>query len=156
MTRPASSASPREVFERVLRAILDVQMDVYADLFAADGTFELPFAPPGIPRRIEGREAIRAFIRAGAETLRAAPPRWQFRSVVVHQTVDPEVIVTELEVHGVAVQGPYQFSNLQVMTVRKGEIVSLRDYWNPLDRPELAALAKAPLGPQPANRERTP
>jgi ketosteroid isomerase-like protein len=106
----------------------------------SERTLEVPFAPPGIPRRVEGREAIRAFIRAGAERLRAAPPQWQFRSIVVHETVDPEVIVTEFEVHGVAAGGPYQFSNLQVMTVRKGEIVSLRDYWNPLDRPELAAL----------------
>jgi ketosteroid isomerase-like protein len=147
MPRPASTASPREVFERVLRAILDVQMDVYADLFAADGIFELPFAPPGVPRRIEGREAIRAFIRAGAERLRASPPQWQFRSVLVHETVDPEVIVTEFEVHGVAAGGPYKFSNLQVMTVRKGEIVSLRDYWNPLDRPELAAFADQVTAP---------
>jgi ketosteroid isomerase-like protein len=140
MPQPASNASPREVFERVLRAILDVQMDVYADLFATDGTLELPFAPPGIPRRIEGREAIRAFIRAGAERLRGAPPQWQFRSVVVHETIDPEVIVTEFDVQGVAAGGPYQFANLQVMTVRRGEIVSLRDYWNPLDRLELAAF----------------
>jgi ketosteroid isomerase-like protein len=140
MPQPAGTASPREVFERVLRAIRDVQMDVYADLFAADGTFELPFAPPGIPRRIQGREAIRAFIRARADGVRGALLQWQFRSVLVHETVDPEVIVTEFEVHGMAARGPYQFSNLQVMTVRKGEIVSLRDYWNPLDRPELAAL----------------
>jgi ketosteroid isomerase-like protein len=141
MPQPASAASPRDVFERVLRAIQDVQMDVYADLFAADATLELPFAPPGVPRRIEGREAIGAFIRAGAERLRAAPPHFQFRSIVVHETADPEVIVTEFEVHGVAAGDPYQFSNLQVMAVRNGEIASLRDYWNPLDRPELAALA---------------
>ena len=140
MPQPASTASPRDVFERVLRAIQDVQMDVYADLFAADATFELPFAPPGVPRRIEGREAIRAFIRAGAERLRETPPQWQFRSIVVHETADPEVIVTEFEVHGVAAGDPYQFSNLQVMTVRGGEIAALRDYWNPLDRRELAAL----------------
>jgi ketosteroid isomerase-like protein len=106
MSRPTSTASPRDVFERVLRAIQDVQMDVYADLFAADATFELPFAPPGVPRRIEGREAIRGFIRAGAERLQAAAPQWQFRSIVVHETVDPEVIVTEFEVHGVAAGTP--------------------------------------------------
>ena len=141
MTQPATTASPRQVFERVLRAIQDIQMDVYIDLFASDGTLELPFAPSGGPRRVEGREAIRAFIRAGAERLRAAPPQWEFRSVVVHETTDPEVIVTEFEVHGVASGRPYQFANLQVMTVRHGEIVSLRDYRNHLDRPELAALA---------------
>jgi len=141
MPQSASVSSPRDVFERVLRAIQDGEMDVYADLFAASASLELPFAPPGVPRRIEGREAIRAFIDAGAERLRAAPPQFQFRSIVVHETVDSEVIVTEFEVHAVAAGEPYQFTNLQVMTVRNGEIVSLRDYWNPLDRPELAALA---------------
>jgi len=146
MTQPATTASPRQLFERVLRAIQALEMDVYVDLFATDGTLELPFAPPGVPRRIEGREAIRAFIRAGAERLRAAPPHWQFRSVVVHDTADPEVIVTEFEVHGLSSGRPYQFANLQVMRVRQGEIVSLRDYWNPLDRPELAALANPPVG----------
>jgi len=141
MPQPASIGSPRDVFERALRAIQDVQMDVYADLFAADATLQLPFAPPGVPRRIEGQETIRAFLRAGAERLRAAPPQFQFRSIVVHETDDPEAIVTEFEVHGLAAGEPYQFSNLQVITVRNGEIASLRDYWNPLDRPELAALA---------------
>lgn len=143
----ASTASPRKVFERALQSIQDVQMDVYTDLFAADAIFELPFAPPGIPRRFEGREAIRAFIQAGADRLRTSSPQWQFRSVVVHETIDPEVIVTEFEVHGVAAGAPYQFSNLQVMTVRKGEIVSLRDYWNPLDRHELAALTNQAAAP---------
>jgi len=33
------------------------------------------------------------------------------------------------------------------MTVRKGEIVSLRDYWNPLDRRELAALTNQAAAP---------
>ena len=141
MSQPDSIGSPRDVFERALRAIRDVQMDVYADLFAADATLELPFAPPGVPRRIEGQERIRAFLRAGAESLRPAPPQFRFRSIVVHETDDPDVIVTEFEVHGVAAGEPYRFSNLQVMTVRNGEIASLRDYWSPLDRPELAALA---------------
>jgi ketosteroid isomerase-like protein len=142
MSQPASTTGPRAVFEQVLRAIQDVRMDDYADLFAADACFEAPFAPPGVPRRIQGREAIRVFVRTAAERLRAAPPQWQFRSIVVHETTDPDVIVTEFEVHGVAAGDPYQFSNLQVMTVREGRIVSLRDYWNPLDRRELAALTR--------------
>jgi uncharacterized protein len=99
-----------------------------------------------MPRRIEGREEIRAFFRAGTERVQSAARRWEFRSVVVHETVDPEVIVTEFDVHGEVTETgePYQFSNLQVLTVREGKIVSLRDYWNPLDRPELAALIDRP------------
>jgi len=142
MPGPASTRSPRDVFEDMLHLILERRFDAYADLFTDDAVFELPFAPPGVPRRIEGREEIRAFLRAGTERVATAARRWDFRSVVVHETTDPEVIVTEFSVHGevTATGRPYQFSNLQVMTVRDGEIAALRDYWNPLDRPELAAL----------------
>jgi ketosteroid isomerase-like protein len=145
MSETASTASPREVFERVQRLILERRFDAYADKFAEDATFELPFAPAGVPRRVEGREAIRAFFRAGTERAGSAARGWEFRSVVVHETVDPEVIVTEFDVHGelIATGELYQFANLQVMRVRDGEITSLRDYWNPLDRRELTALAAA-------------
>jgi uncharacterized protein len=157
MSEAPRTPSPRELFERARRLVVERQFDPYADLFAADGTFELPFAPPGMPRRIEGREQIRAFFRAGTERVQSATPRrWEFRSVVIHETVDPEVIVTEFEVHGEVLDTgePYQFSNLQVLTARNGEIVSLRDYWNPLDRPELAALTSGPAAsPQPPATE---
>jgi ketosteroid isomerase-like protein len=146
MPQPTSAASAREIFERALQSILDRRMDIYADLFAGDAVFELPFAPSGVPRRIEGQEAIRTFLQAGADRLRAAP-QWQFRSIVVHETLNPEVIVTEFEVHVVNAETPYQFSNLQVMTVRDGKFVSLRDYWNPLDRRELAALVNQTTTP---------
>jgi ketosteroid isomerase-like protein len=142
MSEPRSAASPREVFQRVQRLILDRRFDEYADLFAEDATFELPFAPAGVPRRLEGRETIREFFRVGTERAGTAGRRWEFHSVVVHETADPEVIVTEFEVLGelAATGEPYRFANLQVLRVRDGAIASLRDYWNPLDRPELAAL----------------
>jgi ketosteroid isomerase-like protein len=147
--RQSAAAGPREVFEEVLQAILEGRMDDYAGRFAVDATLELPFAPPGVPRRVEGREAIRALIRAGGERIRQAGSRWEFRSIVVHETSDPEVIVTEFEVHGTHAGRPHQFANLQVLTVRNGEIASLRDYWNPLDRPEVAAVSGSarPAGP---------
>lgn len=145
MSAKAGAATPREVFERVLRMILDRQFDVYADVFSTDATFEIPFAPPGVPRRIQGREQIRAFFAAAQEQVQTVSRRWEFRNVVVHETADPEVIVTEFDVHGELPNTgePYQFANLQVLTVREGELVHLRDYWNPLDRPELAALTEA-------------
>ena len=36
---------------------------VFADLFAQDGVLRFPFAPPGMPREIRGREAIRQTFR---------------------------------------------------------------------------------------------
>ncbi|MFZ0217083.1 MAG: nuclear transport factor 2 family protein [Candidatus Dormiibacterota bacterium] len=130
------------MFERTQRQILERRFSEYADAFAADGVFELPFAPAGLPRRIEGREQIRAFLMAASERMGVADRTWTFDSVAFHGTTDPEVIVTEFDVSGrdPAAGRSYRFANLQVRRVRAGEILSLRDYWNPLDRPELAAL----------------
>lgn len=142
MSERANPATPREVFERSQQLLLAPQFDpdALADQYAPDGVFEAPFAPPGGPRRLEGREAIRALYRHAAAA--AVRPRFEFRSVAVHETTDPGVIVTEFEVHArhPETEEPYQFTNLQVIKVRDGKILLLRDYWNPLDRPELRAL----------------
>lgn len=142
MSERANTATPREVFERSQQLLLAPQFDpeALADQYAPDGVFEAPFAPPGGPRRLEGREAIRALYRHAAAA--GVRPQFEFRSVAVHETTDPEVIVTEFEVHARHPESgePYQFANLQVIKVRDGQILLLRDYWNPLDRPELRAL----------------
>jgi uncharacterized protein len=52
------SATPADVLNQRRRLILSGDADGYADLFAPDGVIESPFAPPGVPPRLEGREAI--------------------------------------------------------------------------------------------------
>lgn len=65
----------------------------FEDVLDDDSVIEAPFAPPGQPNRIEGRDAFRAY----AEPQRAAFPVHfeDVRDVVVHETTDPEVIVVE-------------------------------------------------------------
>jgi hypothetical protein len=63
MPETFSTASPREIFKRVVRVIEDSEIDTYADLFAVDGTLELPFAPPGVSRRIEGQRRSERSLR---------------------------------------------------------------------------------------------
>jgi ketosteroid isomerase-like protein len=102
----------------------------FAALWAVDGTMEFPFAPEGYPQRLEGRAAVAEYLRDYTDhvDLRAITSR------TVHQTVDPEVVVVEFEVDGVAVRTgrPYRMRYVSVITVRGGEIVRYRDYWNPL------------------------
>ena len=52
--------SPREVVEQVRRMVAGEGVS-FADLFAEDGVLEYPFALPGQPRALRGREAIRAY-----------------------------------------------------------------------------------------------
>jgi ketosteroid isomerase-like protein len=125
-------ATPREVFDRLHRFVLNYDADNQAELFASNAVWEFPFAPEGIPRRIEGREKIRALAKTGMERSKQSGRRLTgYHSVVVHETGDPEVIIVEFELHGeiTATGKTYQIPYIQVIRVSNGLIVSLRDYF---------------------------
>ena len=52
--------TPRQVAEQVRKMVAGEGV-VFADLFAADGVLAYPFAPPGQPPELRGRDAIRAY-----------------------------------------------------------------------------------------------
>lgn len=130
------SRSPREVAELVRRMVAGEGV-TFADLFAVDGVLRFPFGPPGMAREIRGREAIRASRQdeAGRRALFAM----EGVDLLVRETDDPEVVVTEIEHYGhsTVLDGPYRFRALGVIRVRDGEIVSYDDYMDPI---ALAAL----------------
>lgn len=57
-------AGPREAFERFRDMMLAGGSMGLESLLADDGVVEAPFAPPGAPRRFEGRDAFVASGRA--------------------------------------------------------------------------------------------
>ncbi|HWN35867.1 MAG TPA: nuclear transport factor 2 family protein [Pseudonocardia sp.] len=120
----------RALVDRALALLLAKDMAGFAALWAPDGVLEFPFAPPGYPSRLTGRAEVREYVRnyPALVDLRAVT------SLEVHQSVDPEVVVIEFEVDGVAVRTgrPYQLGYVAVLTVRDGEILRYRDYWSPL------------------------
>jgi ketosteroid isomerase-like protein len=159
MTHPASvraPLSPREVFERLHRAVQDdYDMETQAALFAEDGVLEWPFAPAGMLRRIEGREAIRRVLGAAGERARQAGRRIAgYRAVVVRETTDPEVIVAEFDLLGEvgATGDAYQLSFIQLLRVRNGQIVSMRDYFNPQAMAETLSGVQEPTPPPGGGR----
>jgi uncharacterized protein len=123
--------SPREVAEQVRRMVAGEDV-VFADLFAVDGLLTYPFAMPGQPAEVQGREAIRARFSqrsASRELFEMAGI-----SAVVRETDDPEVVVAEITHHGWsrAAGAPYELKALGVIRVRDGEIVRYDDYMNPI------------------------
>ncbi|HEX6448531.1 MAG TPA: nuclear transport factor 2 family protein [Trebonia sp.] len=129
--RMALSRTPREVAEEVRKMVAGEGV-VFADLFAADGVIAYPFALPGQPPELRGRDAIREYF-AGMEQARAA---FVLEGVdaVVRETDDPEVVVTEITHYGTsALTGePYRHLALGVIRVRDGEIVHYDDYMDPI------------------------
>jgi ketosteroid isomerase-like protein len=147
--------SPREVVERVHRMAMDYDLTGQADLYAADGVLEWPFAPAGVPRRTEGREEIRRVLEALGHRVRGAGTRLTgLNSVVIHETLDPEVVIVELEAHAeVPATGmTYQLPYIQVLRIRDGQIASFRDYFGS----GTAAVLEAAFGSTSTPAERHP
>jgi ketosteroid isomerase-like protein len=131
-TLARSSAS----VERVLRAGLAQDYDTVIGLMAPDGYIEWPYRPAGVPARLQGREEIRRYMSAADK----APIKFEeFRDLVIYETDDTEVVIAEYEAHGsiTTTGAPYHQSIIAVFRVRDSQIVSYRDYLNPL------ALAEA-------------
>jgi ketosteroid isomerase-like protein len=127
-------ASPRDVVERALQFVLDYDLNGYLELFALNGTVEFPFAPPGVPARMKGRDQIRSALLPLWQ--RAWEAGWRsigYGPIVVHESLNPEVVVAEFDLYGeVASTGEtFQLAYVHIYRIRNGQIVSLRDYWNP-------------------------
>lgn len=124
------SATPAEVLARRRQLILNGDIDSFVDLFTPDGVIEVPFAPPGAPSRLEGREAIREYSRH----LLASPLRLEELEVTeLYRTHDPEVVIVEMRTKAtVTTTGrPVTATSIQVLRIREGQIVLFRDFADP-------------------------
>ena len=96
-------------------------------VYAANAVHEFPFVRPGVPSRMEGRDAIMSFVTAFWST---SPLRYErYRTIAIHGTTDPDTIVVEQEVEGISsTTGPFVLPNIMVLTARHGRIAHVRDY----------------------------
>ena len=124
------SATPADVLARRRHLILNGDADGFADLFAPDAVIESPFAGPGTPVRLEGREAIREYSRR----VMASPLRLEnFEMAELHQTQDPEVVIVEMRTKGTLTTTGRSFTatSIQILRIREGHIVLFRDFADP-------------------------
>lgn len=123
------SASAREVLEHLLQGISDQRWPELHELYAEDAVVEYPFALPA-PARLDGRGAIQRYFAAVARM----PLELRARDIVMHDAADPAVVIVEYDYDGlVTTTGrAFQVSNIQVSTVRRGQIIKSRDYHNHL------------------------
>jgi ketosteroid isomerase-like protein len=125
---------PKPTFVSVLRDALGDRLDPSADNFIAmmsdDFVMEFPYARPGMQPRIEGREAVVAYLMTVAGNVSVDT----VDAVAVHQTGDPEVVIVEFEARGrsLKVDEPYEQRYISVIRARNGRMIHYKDYWNPL------------------------
>ncbi|MEU7754383.1 nuclear transport factor 2 family protein [Micromonospora sp. NPDC049171] len=139
----AMTFSSRTVVEKVLQAGREVDIETFVELMAPDGYIEWPYRPPGVPGRVRGRAEVRRHLTQTAGSFVTFD---EYRNVMLHETTDPEVIIVEYEVYGsvVATGRPFEQTVIAVIRVRNGQIMSYRDYINPLPLVEAMANVTAP------------
>jgi|HubBroStandDraft_3_1064219.scaffolds.fasta_scaffold24101_2 ketosteroid isomerase-like protein/heme-degrading monooxygenase HmoA len=147
------SVTPADVLARRRRLILSGDADGFADLFAPDAVIEAPFAPPGTPARLVGREAIREYARHVV----ASPLRLEdFEVTELYQTPDPEVVIAEMRAKATVITTGQSVAatSIQILRIRDGQIVLFRDFADPRvlahvigePRPEFARVITAQAG----------
>jgi ketosteroid isomerase-like protein len=126
----SAPTEPADLFRHGLRLLLDKDITAWVGLWADDGVMEFPFAPEGWPKRLEGKEAIAAYMRDYPDhiDLRDIP------DLRVHRTTEPDTVVVEMRATGRLVRtgAPYDMTYIAVVTATEGRFTSYRDYWNPL------------------------
>ena len=122
------TASPTELFHRLVGAIAERrQSEILDECYAEDVVVEHPFMVPE-PTTTRGREQLRERVT----NLQNLPITMEIADVVVHETADPEVIVGEFESRITSTQTGKRIttSNILVLRIRSGMVVSSRDYHN--------------------------
>ncbi|WP_266469649.1 nuclear transport factor 2 family protein [Streptomyces sp. NBC_00620] len=125
----STSLTAVDLLRRSLDKFLAKDMKGWADLCADDVVAEFPFAPEGTPTRLEGRDAVYEYLRNYPDVIdvRTLP------SVRIHATDDPNLAVAEWSASGTVLTNgnPYEMSYATFVTIRDGQIVNYREYWNP-------------------------
>jgi uncharacterized protein len=125
------TTTPADVLARRRHLTLTGDVDGLTDLFAPDAVWEWPFAgPPGAPACLAGREAIAEHSRR----VIALPLRIEEYEVTeLYQTQDPEVVIAEIRATAtVTTTGQsYAATAIQVLRIRDGQIVLVRDFSDP-------------------------
>ncbi|MEV5558829.1 nuclear transport factor 2 family protein [Nonomuraea wenchangensis] len=125
-----------KVVEELMRASLEGDRGRFLELLAPDGVIEWPYRPEGVPGELRGRAEIDAFTATSFGLITFS----EYADVRVHETLDPEVVIVEYTARGTvtATGAPFEQRPVAVIRVRDGQVVSYRDYINPL--PLLKAL----------------
>ncbi|GAA1694050.1 nuclear transport factor 2 family protein [Fodinicola feengrottensis] len=120
--------SCREVLAAYHQAMIDMNADDLADLYAVDCLHHFPFAAPGRPPVYYGREEVRAGYRAAwhGVPLKLA----EVTEVIAYDMADPDTLVGEWVGSGTLLPTgkPFQAHGLLIATVKNGEITDMRDY----------------------------
>jgi ketosteroid isomerase-like protein len=130
-----------DLFRAGLERFGDGDLDGYLELLSDEVEVEFPFAPPGRPERLRGRENLRRYL----EAVLARVAYDSITSLVVYETDVAGTIVAEMIAGLRLLESNRTYSRRYVAVVRAadGRVVSYREYWNPLALSDRAGAVEA-------------
>lgn len=131
MTEPSPGLSS---FSSMLRLALGDLLDPTADDFVSmmhpDAIMAFPYAPPGTPGKLQGREPLVTHLTRLSVLIKLD----SFSAQRVHRTLQDGVVILEFSCTGRGIETgeAYDQDYISVITTQGGRITRYVDYWNPL------------------------
>ena len=122
-------AKAEALLSGALNALVGKDVRPWVEMFADDGRMEFPYAMQGYPKRVEGKEAIAAYLADYPDHISLSV----IHGPVFHHAGE-DVMVAEFSVEGTAVATgrPYNQHYISVIRFSGGKVARYKDYWNPV------------------------
>jgi uncharacterized protein len=136
----------KEIVSKFLQAEAKQDVQGMADVLAENIVFEMPFALPGLPDRVEGKGTVVEFMEQFLGKERGIFRGWDLHDIRIYPGGDPDLFFAELNVQSVVAQSGYQYRQKYIILFRvsDGRISHWREYLNPI--PLQAAIASMQTG----------
>jgi len=119
------------VAREILALAGEMRVDELVGHFAPDAVMELPYAPGGMARRHDGRDAIAEFQRFARDSFSS----YTNEVDALHATADdPDTVFVELRGHGVVAENGRPYEQTYVLVLRfddDGRLLLWREYYDP-------------------------
>ena len=112
-----------------------------ADVLAENIVFEMPFALPRLPDRVEGKGIVVEFLERFLGKERGIFTGWNPHNIRIYPGGDPDLVFAELNVQAVVTKSGYQYRQKYIILFRVsgGRISHWREYLNPIPLQEAIA-----------------
>ncbi|MDJ0634170.1 MAG: nuclear transport factor 2 family protein [Xenococcaceae cyanobacterium MO_188.B29] len=130
------------IAQQLLQNLEAKNADAIAQLWTQEAIYELPYALPGNPSQLQGKEAAQQNIIR----IIAMFERIEFEQVRFYPTQDPNIVLVETQGNFVVAGSGKAYRNkyIAVIQTQNDRIVLLREYFNPLIIAETFGINLAP------------
>jgi ketosteroid isomerase-like protein len=133
--------SGKEIVTKFLEAEAKQDVQGMAAVLAENIVFEMPFALPGLPNRVEGKGTVVEFLEQFLGKERGMFTGWDLHNIRIYPGGDPDLFFAELDGQGVVAKSGYQYRQKYIILFRvsDGRISQWREYLNPIPLQEAIA-----------------